>query len=529
MEQLLCKNLSFTYPSAKNKALDGISFSAERGEFIILCGKSGCGKTTLLRHIKSELAPFGEKSGEIFLGGKALSDLDEREKVSRIAYVMQDPQAQTVADTVRRELAFMPENLGISPTEMSMRISEAVSYFGLENIYGKKTSEISGGQKQLTALAAVTLCDPEILLLDEPLSQLDPVSADSFISAVVRLNRENGVTVIMSAHGTREALPYADRIILMDKGKIAADRTADKLFFLPGEAKKFDETLTPSMRIFSALGADRFPVTAGECASLLSELVGTPTYDTVSRSAADFSETAIKIRGLTYSYGKNLPPVLRGADANIPKGCIYAISGGNGSGKSTLLKLIAGMLKTQSGKIGIGKNIRVGYMPQNILPLFTKETVALELGGNAELARLCCLEDLSWRNPFDLSGGERQRLALALTLENDPDIILLDEPTKGTDHEFGLKLADILRSLKAKGKTVVLVSHDTEFCARCADRCAMLFDGRLCGEADAADFFCNNTFYTTDANRISRHIFKNCVTEEDVISLCLKNAESCRS
>lgn len=433
---------------------------------------------------------------------------------------MQEPDSGAVTDSVRREMAFAPDNLGIPKEKTAVKMAETVSYFGMQSFFDKRINELSGGQKQLLNLASVMMTDPEILLLDEPVSQLDPVAASAFISAVVRLNRENGVTVLITAHKTDDIMPYADRVIIMEKGRIGTDCVPERLF----EAAEKDESVTRFMpsfaRIIYDLGIKKYPVTAGEAAQLLSDAVGEPGITKTEHNLFVKNDIAVKVKGLTYKYGKHEKEILSDLDADIPAGCVYAVFGGNGSGKSTLLKLISGIIKSPFGKISIRKGAKTSYLPQNVRLLFTRKTVGEELGGRSDTAELCVLTGLLERHPFDLSGGEQQRLALAMVLSSDPDIILMDEPTKGMDSVFREQFVKIVSELKNRGITIILVTHDTEFCAACADMCAVLFDGRLHGESSAQDFLCTNAFYTTPSRKISKHIFENCITEKDVTQLC---------
>ncbi len=534
MEQLRIEKLGFAYPGAGKKALDEVSFNVERGEFIVLCGESGSGKTTLLRHLKTGLAPAGEKSGQVLFNGENIENLPLKLSAAAIGFVNQNPEAQIVTDKVWHELAFGQENIGRSRDEMKLRTAEMAAYFGITGLLDKNTNELSGGQKQLLNLAAVMVMGPEVLILDEPTSQLDPVSASGFLSTVSRLNREFGITVVLTEHRLEEALGYASRVIVLQNGRVQADCPPAELAARAGE---FDEYVRLSMpaavRIFSALGeTESCGLTVNEAAQRLTRLVGEqPRFTALEMEQREKSDSVIRVKNVSFRYTKNGADVLRELNLEIPRGSIFAIMGGNGAGKSTLLKVIAGVLKPYSGKVIFAdKGDKAVMLPQNVLPLFTRDTVRQELTAAGaenpeELAAITEISALLDRHPYDLSGGEQQRAALAMLLAGSPSVLMLDEPTKGMDSRFKKNLISVLKKLAASGKTVVMVSHDVEFCAGAADYCAMIFDSSAAAVRPAGEFFSDNFFYTTAANRMSRHLFKNCVTEKDVTELCRKNLQ----
>lgn len=533
MEHIVCKNLSFSYPLSGTKALDGINIEIGRGEFVVLCGKSGCGKTTLLRHLKNAVAPSGEKTGEIFIGGLPSDKLSPRDAAEKVGFVMQNPESQIVTDKVWHELAFGLENLGYDKGSIRRKTAEMASYFGMQSWYNQKVSELSGGRKQLLNLASVMAMNPEILLLDEPTSQLDPIAASNFISTVSKINRELGITVIMTEHRLEEAFAFADRVLVMDGGKIIADCSPEELCARAEEFGEFVRLSLPSpVRIFSSLGEKSCPVTVNGAAKKLSEMFENPRYTRTDIPKKEKGETVLRVKNVSFRYSKNAQDVLVNLCMDVPEGAIYAVMGGNGAGKSTLLRLLAGISKPYAGKISFrNKGAKTAMLPQNVQLLFTKKTVLAEIEetGSREkaldIAQRLGLSELLERHPYDVSGGEQQRVALAKLLLTQPDIILLDEPTKGMDSEFKSFFANLLKELCKEGRTVIMVSHDIEFCAGCADFCSVLFDGEISGESDANSFFAGNFFYTTAANRLSRHIFENCVTDKDVTELCRKNLQ----
>lgn len=539
MEQIICRNLSFSYPLSSANAIENIDFTVRKGEFIVLCGRSGCGKTTLLRHLKKELVPAGKKSGEVLFNGAEISTLGDRDAASKIGFVMQNPESQIVTDKVWHELAFGLENLGADTATIRLRTAEMATYFGMQDWFDKKISELSGGKKQMLNLASVMVMNPEIIIFDEPTSQLDPIAAGNFLSAVSKINRDLGVTVIMTEHRLEEAFSYADRVIVMDGGRITADCTPRELSEKISGADEFIRLAMPaSVRIHSQISTGDCPVTVNEGARWLASLFEDkkPSVTRIEPRKTEIKSNIIEIKNIFFRYEKNGKDILGNLSLDVPKGSIFAVMGGNAAGKSTLLKVISGSLKPASGKVKFLGNDRrksrasVVAMPQSPETLFTRKTVREELeemkapdGKIAEVIKLTRIEDLLDRHPYDVSGGEMHRIALAKLLLPDPEILLLDEPTKGMDAEFKTVFAEILGNLKSEGKTVVMVSHDIEFCSVCADFCAMLFDGKAVCVSDANSFFAGNNFYTTSANRMSRHVFENCVTDKDVIDLCRKN------
>ena len=551
MAHFQIQDLSFSYPTAKGKkSLDSVSLSIGRGEYIVLCGKSGSGKTTLLRQLKSVLAPHGKRSGEILFNGVPLAQVDQREQSARIGYVMQNPDDQIVTDKVWHELAFGLESLGCDQKTMRARVAEMACYFGIADWFHKDAATLSGGQKQLLNLASIMAMQPEVLILDEPTSQLDPIAASDFLNTVRKINIELGTTVIITEHRLEDIFPYADRAIVMDGGKVIADdtpRNIGKLLY-EQENDMFAAMPTPVRVFYGAKGGGDCPLTVREGRTWLSKTYPEPRTNTLPAEELDeeIQDPALSLKELWFRYEKNSPDVLRGVSAEVPKGVLYAIAGGNGAGKSTTLKAICGICRPYRGKVKVfGKPVDkyraaelfggcLAMLPQDPKSLFVKKTVREDLAEMtkdqkriAEIASVCEIESLLDSHPYDLSGGEQQRAALAKVLLTQPKLLLLDEPTKGIDCFFKEKLAAILCRLKGQGITVVMVSHDVEFCARYADMVSMFFDGQILTTDTPRRFFGNNSFYTTAANRMSRHVFSMAVTAEDVVARC--RPESLRS
>ena len=548
MEHFKIENLMFSYPASKDKkSLENVSLKIEKGEYIVLCGKSGSGKTTLLRHLKSVLTPHGKRSGEIFFNGVPLGNTSSREQSSKIGYVMQNPDDQIVTDKVWHELAFGLESLGCDQKTMRSRVAEMACYFGIQDWFHRDVSVLSGGQKQLLNLASIMAMQPEALILDEPTSQLDPIAASDFLNTVRKINTELGTTVIITEHRLEDIFPYADHAVIMDSGKIIADdtpRNIGKLLFEQNNPM-FSAMPTPVRVFYGANGSGSCPLTVREGRAWLSkEFEAEPEIKEISCGNIEeyIENPALSLKELWFRYEKDTPDILRGVSMDIPSGSISAIVGGNGAGKSTALKAICGICKPYRGKIKVfGKPVNkfksselfkncISMLPQDPKSLFVKKTVREDLEEMTknknkinEIAEICNVADLLDSHPYDLSGGEQQRAALAKVLLTEPQILLLDEPTKGMDSFFKETFAEILHKLKNQKITIVMVSHDVEFCAKHADRVSMFFDGQVLTTDTPQKFFGGNSFYTTAANRMSRHILRNAVTAENVVDLYLKN------
>ena len=643
------EELTFRYPEAPRDALRDVSVAIEPGQFVLVCGQSGCGKTTLLRQFKSALAPHGHQSGQVLFDGVPLADVPEREQVARIGFVMQDPDAQIVTDKVWHELAFVLESLGCDERTMRLRVAEMASYFGIQHWFHKNVGELSGGQKQLLNLASVMAARPDVLVLDEPTSQLDPIAASDFLATVHRINRELGTTVVMSEHRLEEVYGLADRVVVLEEGRVTADgepravagqlhragspmalalpaaariawgvegrlgrrsgegAPCDRPDCADGEGAPCDRpgrrsgegapcapparavgrgapcsdsievqgsSRVADVSVCTSMNCARTPLPTARAYSAMVEegtalQVGTPL--TVREGRAWLTRevavhpprirvlpeekvldeaparAAVELKDVWFRYERDGADVLRGTTLAVPEGSLFAVVGGNGTGKSTMLRAICGVARPYRGKITVlGRRLKewkkaelfrggVALLPQDPLNLMVKKTVRGDLeemldgrgltaeqrvAAVREVAVLTDIVPLLDAHPFDLSGGEVQRAALAKVLLSEPRLLLLDEPTKGLDAFFKDKLARLLRSLTARGTTVLMVSHDVEFCASYADWCALFFDGNVVTTNPPRQFFASNSFYTTAANRISRGFFENVVTVEEVVELC---------
>ena len=574
MAHFAIEQLTFAYPGADRRALDGVSLEIEQGSYVVICGKSGCGKTTLLRHLKSVLTPHGERTGRVLFEGVPLEEVSQRDQSAKIGFVMQNPDAQIVTDKVWHELAFGLESLGCDKDSMRFRVAEMASYFGIESWFHKDVRDLSGGQKQLLNLASIMAMRPSALILDEPTSQLDPIAASDFLNTVRKINLELGVTVILTEHRLEEVFACADKVVVMDRGEIVSVgsplRVARELH---ASGNDMMAALPAPLRIFYGVKAARgeglgkaspdkaspekakspdAPLTVREGRRWLSRVA---SDDCAQRDAipADapldaVEHPALSLKEVWFRYDRDLPDVLRGASLDVAPGSILSIMGGNGAGKSTLLRVACGISKPYRGTVRVfGRKLKdwkagslfdgcLALLPQDPQNLFVKKTVREDLAEMLASSRLpeadrarriervVDVTDIGGvldSHPFDLSGGEQQRAALAKVLLTEPKILLLDEPTKGIDAFFKRQLASVLDDLKRDGVAIVMVSHDIEFCARHADAVAMMFDGEIIAESTPRTFFSSNSFYTTAANRMSRHVFPRAITDEDVIGQCM--------
>ncbi len=501
------KNFTFTYALGDAPALNNISVRIGRGEFCVVAGMSGSGKSTLLKNLKPLIAPAVKRSGEILYDGADIYEMPKRDAAEKIGYVAQRPDEQFVCDTVRHELAFGMLNLGYGMDEVKLRSAEVCEFFGISDLYRKKTAELSGGEKQLVNLAAVMTLSPSVLLLDEPEAQLDPVSRNRLFDALARLNLETGVTVVIACHRLEGLLNLATSLVYLDHGRAVFSgnpKHAVKTF----DDANFIKSLPAPARLGRNLPEEQIPLTVRD-AKRLGLSFGAESGEKRAEITDDRSASpSVEVRRVYYRYDRKDDYILNGVTAAFPKGKVTAVTGGNGAGKTTLLRLLAGILKPQSGKIiyhypesqnsKLKTKNSIGYLPQDPSPLFTEKTVGAELAKTKYGEKYSYIaEDLLDKNPFDLSGGELQRAAIALVMSGEPDILLADEPVKGADSLFRERLGGIFRQLCEEGKTVIAVSHDLDFCSRYADYCVFLFDGETVAFAPSDKFFEDRLYYTT--------------------------------
>ncbi len=533
MSFLKAENLGFTYPDG-TRALHGVDFEIDEGDFVTVFGKTGSGKTTLLKQFKPQILPNGTPHGTLTVNGKNVFDLTEREALGTVGFVFQNPEEQLVTDKVWRELAFAPESAGLPQGEIRRRVSEIAGYFGIEDWFEKKTDELSGGQKQLLNLASVMVMNPAVLVLDEPTAWLDPIAAAEFIAVLKKLNRETALTVILAEHRLEELIPVSDKLLVTENGTVkygGETRTVCRRC-----ANEYAAFLPAAARLFHALGG------AGECPLSVREgRQYVRTFENAIKAEPEAQPVkaapALEWKNVRFRYAAKMSDVLCGMELTVYENELFCLLGGNGSGKSTALKAAAGLLLPYEGSVRVfGKPLRqykngslyrscLAYLPQNVQVVFAHDTVREELD---EVGASPDSLPIDWsrlleKHPYDISGGEQQLTALAKVLAARPRLLLLDEPTKGLDAQAKQTLGELLLGLKQKGMTIVCVTHDAEFAAAYADRCALFFRGEAVGADTPRAFFSENRFYTTAANRICRGHLNGVITVEQAVGLCRKN------
>lgn len=495
METYCFKNINFTYPGEKEKALNNISFSVNEGEFLVVCGASGSGKSTLLRQLKEENPEFG--------------------------FVLQNPSTQIVTDKVYHELAFGMENKGIAPEKMKNAIASTATYFGIDEWMERDTFSLSGGEKQLLNLASALITNPKVILLDEPTAQLDPMAAQTFLDMVKRLNTQLGITVILVEQRLEEVLSICDKMLVLHEGDVVchdsvqevykqicqSEISEDFLLYMPAFVRLYHHfskkknncprSVKECRRWF--LKQDDLPVMGDEFLRNKTQKIGVKS-----------DENEIFCKNVFFRYEKNGKDILKDVSYYISKGKIYGIAGGNGSGKSTFLKVLSGSEKCYHGKVL--RDRKIAYLPQEPKYMFINDKIH-DIIKDSVTIRMFGLEGLMDRHPYDISGGQMQRLAMAYLWEMNADIYLFDEPTKGLDPLWKKKFREYLNGLKEKGKTILIVTHDVEFAASACDSMSMCFGGNISEPMEIQEFFANNLFYSTAIHRIVREQYPNVVAE----------------
>jgi len=563
MEIIRTENLNFAYNNKKT-ILQNINITLQKGDFVLLCGASGCGKTTFLRLLKKDISPKGILAGNIFFEGKKIEDLSENESVKKIGFVMQNPETQIVTDKVWNELSFGLSNMGYSFEYAKRRVAEVSDFLGISELYQRDINTLSGGEKQLINLASVLTMSPELLILDEPTSMLDPINASNFFSTLSKINTELGTTIILSEHRLEEIFPIVDKVAIMENGTITAFDTPQNIAnnyngdvnSFPSAVKIFKKyALNNSCPISVKDGRqflwgmlknmDKKDIVANEELNIMEEkncLQAKGNLPNNNDKKMSKNVDFLTLSDISFRYERKGKDIIKNANLRIKENEILTIMGSNGVGKTTTLKLICGIKKGYSGKVLLqGKDItkldnpffeNFSMLPQDPTLLFVKDKVFDDLtdmckvlgyseeNGKskiAEVAKKLDIDNILDSHPLDLSGGEQQKCALAKALLSLPRILLLDEPTKCLDANQKYKLKILLKDLQKEGTTIVIVSHDIEFCATIADRCTMLFDGDFLTPLPPMTFFADNTFYTTAAARIAKGIFDNVVTVDDFL------------
>ncbi len=539
MELLKIENLTFAYPNTLSPTIKGVNLTVNEGEFTVLCGATGSGKSTLLRLLKRELSPTGDISGSIYYKETNITQLSSNISASKIGFVMQNPEHQIVTDKVWHELGFGLENMGLPQNEIALRVCEMASYFGIESWFEKSVSELSGGQKQLLNLASVMAMQPDILILDEPTAQLDPIAATDFINTLKKLNTDFSLTVIIVEHRLEEVIPICDNLIVLKDGVVTHNGDPRTVIKQLEEDDDILSAMPSSVRLYHSLrGKGSCPLTVREGRRFLQDNFGNKITSLPDEKYVHNKNAVLEFKEVFFRYERNLPDVLKGINLSVYENEIFCILGGNGSGKTTTLNTAAGLIKAYSGSVKVfGKKIKeyknqtlykecLSMLPQDVETVFLKNTVNEELSGVDTGELPFDISHLLDKHPYDLSGGEQQLVALAKVLAAKPKLLLMDEPTKGLDTIKKAQIINILKQLKQRKVTVVIVTHDVEFAAECADRCALFFRGNIVSVDRPCEFFSNNRFYTTAASRMSRGFYEKTVTLRQIERLAVLNSET---
>lgn len=519
------EDLRFSYAGADAPVLDGCDWRVPEGAFALLVGGTGSGKSTLLSLLKPEISPAGECVGMVRVLGETLEGMEPTLSAAQIGYVFQNPENQIVCETVWHEMAFGLENLGVPQDEMRRRVAETSYFFGLEDWIRCDTDTLSGGRKQLLSLAAVLALRPRLLLLDEPTSQLDPIAEKNFLHALFRANRELGCTVVVATHQPRPMLDYATCAFALEDGRVhevadmsALGRREALLGDVAGSHRTFSRFVNDCAGAEGALEAPEGCVSAGFAADLhktssdMNKNAGNkgPRGRSAGRNRSQigkmYGTPATTLKEGWFRYDRAAGWVLRGVDASFAAGAVHAVAGGNGCGKSTLLAVLAKTARLQRGRV-VRAAKSCALLPQNPKALLVGETVLGELmewaavcGYGEDDARACLerlgLSGLEARHPYDLSGGQQQLLALGKLLLVNPELLLLDEPTKGLDLASRRTIARVLREHVDAGGTVIMATHDLDFAEQVADDVSLMFDGELACTEPADRFFADNMFFT---------------------------------
>lgn len=541
MDLLRMEDVGFRYEGSSSPVLKDISFEVKRGDFLVVIGASGSGKSTLLRLLKRELVTNGETKGKVYFEDQSINELSDHESASKIGYVMQDPDAQIVTDKVWSELAFGLENIGVPRDVIRSRIGEMANYFGIHNWYQKDVADLSGGQKQLLNLASILVMQPEIVVLDEPTAQLDPIASLDFLRTLQRINTELNTTIIMAEHYLEEVFGMADNILIINDGTKEFYGSPFETANLLLKDDKRGESLPNPVRLHHLIeNKDKMAFTISDGIQMMNNQFGSlkPLEQTVKLKDSDTSkQIIISLKHVSFKYGRLESDILHDVTLDIYKGEIFSVLGGNGAGKSTLMKVMSGLALPYQGKVKIdGKKVKpksndfvyghdVAYLPQQPLSMFVKERVKADYESFLKTMGYTDIEEsingiADWFNithlleqhPYDLSGGELQLVALGKVLLLNPDVIFLDEPTKGVDIQNKNKIAHLLKEFSNKGKTVIIVTHDVDFSAKISDRCGLFFDRQMISISDPLTFFSNNYFYTTPINKMVKAYLPKVVT-----------------
>lgn len=565
MACLEIKDLTYYYPDATLPALNKLNLSIEEGEFVLLLGGSGSGKSSLAKAIAGLIPDFygGKFGGEVCIDGKSLHKMSRKEIVRKVGMVFQDPENQLVMTGVEREIVFGMENLGLANSLMQRRYVEVREALSLSTITEQSVPELSGGQKQKIVLASILAMQPSILILDEPTSQLDPVAGEEILTIIRRLNEENGITVILIEQRLERCFHLADRFVVMEKGRIVYQHQ-DGRRLARWAAAGGSPFLPPLSKIFAFAGQWEIPLTVKEGRKIIRSVIAgnesamdelkqkrpasekiraaspgnsIEMRDNGDNGTAQNLPTFLEVNNIWYNY-ENGNEALKNVSFKVNPGAFLAIMGENAAGKTTLLKSIRGFLKPGRGDIKIwNRNVQgysaaelartVAYLSQNpndylFMPtvreelMFTRKNLKLKNDGTIDqLLEKLQLGRYALLNPRDLSSGERQRVALAAVLAAEPQLIMLDEPTRGLDYELKKVLGEILLERQKEGLTIFLVTHDVEFAAEYARDVMLMSQGMIVVRGPREEILSCSAFYSPQVSKLFYNYQTGIVTQKD--------------
>ncbi len=517
------EHVHYSYPDSPQPALRDITLDIEEGAFVLVAGTSGSGKSTLLRAINGLVPHFhgGAWHGRVLVDGRDTRTHEPRALADVVGFVFQDPEAQAVVDVVEDELVFGMENLGLEPPLMRRRVEEVLDQLEISHLRRRQMSTLSGGERQRVAIAAVLTTQPRILVLDEPTSQLDPHAAEEVLTALQKLNADLGLTIVLSEHRLERVVQYVDQIIFFHEPTDSGDDGAQFIMGPPEVVLRSAPFAPPLVELARSLGWEPLPLTIKAARRFLATMTLPPPPDAPApmpsprrwigdkRHKPAVVPAILRLSGLRVQLGGR--EVVRSVDLDLGRGEIVALMGRNGSGKTTILRSIMGLTKNIRGQVTFDerdirrmpveeRGLAIGYVPQDPRSLLFQPTVCEELnwtltrpgvqhGDAASIERridavldLLGLAHLAQRHPRDLSAGEQQRVALATVLIRDVQVLLLDEPTRGLDYLNKHRLTQSLQDLRTTGHAVLLVTHDVELVAHCADRVVLMGDGEVVTE-----------------------------------------------
>lgn len=526
MAKVDIKDLVYYYPELSHPALNNINLSIESGEFVVLIGPSGSGKSTLLRAIAGLIPGFyrGKMDGEIYIGGEEIGKLSRRELASKVGLLFQEPESQIVKTKVENEIAFGMENIGVDFKVMQRRVAEISEALSLIPHLNQNVNELSGGSKQKLALASILAIQPDILLLDEPISQLDPIAAKDLLNVIRHLNEDLGITIILIEHRLENFIGWANRVVALDGGYVLYDGSPEKYCKW---AQNNNYSIIPDLpRLFAEANFLNIPLNVKEARKIISNLgLKSKAELTGKTKIISSKEPFIDLQNISFKYTADSLGISE-VNLTLYKDEFAAVIGHNGAGKTTLIKTITGILKPDRGKLIRASDKLVGYVPQNPDDFLYLPTVEEEIKSNLadknELESyldLFALAEYRHSSPRDLSFGEKQRVVLATVLGTKPEILCLDEPTRGLDYKLKKQLGELLNEINNQGTSIILVSNDMEFIAEYSKTIILMFKGKVIDYGTKYDILSDSNFYAPQVNRLFKDIDKKILTFQEATHL----------